>query len=181
MLAFARQGDTVVVHSMDRLAPAERASLLAFPTTYDELIRHYTFSEFDLASIQQGTVKASLMLRKLGSYPRHSSLALALRELEVATSFRCSAMDYLLLRTSMSSSDTFREVRFIVLPPRLLKFVFTDLRLTWKSCCAIFSSPSPDNPLLHSVFGKVKTTVLPLAARIPRRSPMACIEPVFRL
>ena len=130
LLAFARQGDTVVVHSMERLAPAKRVSLLAFPTTYDELIRHYTFSEFDLASIQQGTVTASLMLRKLGSYPRHSSLALALRELEVATSFRCSAMDYLLLRTSMSSSDTFREVRFIELPPRLLKFVFTDLRLT---------------------------------------------------
>ena len=130
LLAFAREGDTVVVHSMDRLTPAERASLLAFPTTDDELIRHYTFSEFDLASIQQGTVTASLMLRKLGSYPRQSGLALALRELEVATSFRCSAMDYLLLRTSMSSSDTFRGVRFIVLPPRLLKFVFTDLRLT---------------------------------------------------
>ena len=35
------------------LTPAERASLLAFPTTDDELIRHYTFSEFDLASIRQ--------------------------------------------------------------------------------------------------------------------------------
>ena len=69
-------------------------------------------------------------MRELGSYPRQNGLALALRELEVATSFRCSAMDHLLLRTSMSSSDTFRAVRFIVLPPRLLKFVFTDLRLT---------------------------------------------------
>ena len=29
-----------------------RASLLAFATTDDELIRHYTFSEFDLASIK---------------------------------------------------------------------------------------------------------------------------------
>jgi TnpA family transposase len=31
----------------------ERASLLAFPTTDDELIRHYTFSEADLAAIRQ--------------------------------------------------------------------------------------------------------------------------------
>ena len=57
LLAFAREGDTVVVHSMDRLARnlddlrlivqklTKRASLLAFPTTDDELIRHYTFSE----------------------------------------------------------------------------------------------------------------------------------------
>ncbi len=33
------------------------------------------------ASIQQGTVNASLILRKLGSYPRQNSLALALREI----------------------------------------------------------------------------------------------------
>ena len=33
------------------------------------------------ASIQQGTVTTSLMLRKLGSYPRQNGLALALREL----------------------------------------------------------------------------------------------------
>jgi TnpA family transposase len=31
-------------------------------------------------SIQQGTVTASLILRKLGAYPRQNSLALALRE-----------------------------------------------------------------------------------------------------
>ncbi len=31
-------------------------------------------------SIKQGTVTASLMLRKLGSYPRQNGLALALRE-----------------------------------------------------------------------------------------------------
>ena len=35
------------------LTPTERASLLAFPTTDDELIRHYTFSEPDLAVIRQ--------------------------------------------------------------------------------------------------------------------------------
>ena len=33
------------------------------------------------ASIRQGTVTASLMLRKLGSYPRQNGLAVALREL----------------------------------------------------------------------------------------------------
>lgn len=33
-------------------------------------------------SIKQGTVTASLMLRKLGSYPRQNGLAVALRELE---------------------------------------------------------------------------------------------------
>jgi Tn3 transposase DDE domain len=33
------------------------------------------------SSIRQGTVTASLILRKLGSYPRQSGLALALREL----------------------------------------------------------------------------------------------------
>ena len=33
------------------------------------------------ASIQQGTVTASLMRRKLGSYPRQNGLAVALREL----------------------------------------------------------------------------------------------------
>ena len=33
------------------------------------------------ASIQQGTVTASLMLRKLGSYPRQNGLAVALRAL----------------------------------------------------------------------------------------------------
>ena len=35
------------------LTPAERASLLAFPVTDDELIRHYTFSEPDLSVIRQ--------------------------------------------------------------------------------------------------------------------------------
>lgn len=35
------------------LTPAERASLLAFPTSDDELIRHYTFTEPDLSAIRQ--------------------------------------------------------------------------------------------------------------------------------
>ena len=41
---------------------------------WDEILRLAT-------SIKQGTVTASLMLRKLGSYPRKNGLALALREL----------------------------------------------------------------------------------------------------
>ena len=35
------------------LTPAERDDLLAFPTTEEECIRHYTFSESDLAIIHQ--------------------------------------------------------------------------------------------------------------------------------
>lgn len=34
------------------LTPSERASLLAFPTTDDEFIYHYTFSEPDLSAIR---------------------------------------------------------------------------------------------------------------------------------
>jgi TnpA family transposase len=41
---------------------------------WDEILRM-------AASIRQGTVTASLMLRKLGSYPRQNGLAVALREL----------------------------------------------------------------------------------------------------
>ena len=41
------------------------------------------------ASIQQGTVTASLMLRKLGSYPRQNGLAVALQNW-AASSARCS-------------------------------------------------------------------------------------------
>ena len=43
-------------------------------THWDEILRLAT-------SIKQGTVTASLMLRKLGAYPRQNGLALALREL----------------------------------------------------------------------------------------------------
>ena len=35
------------------LTPSERTSLLAFPTSDDELIRHYTFTESDLSAIRQ--------------------------------------------------------------------------------------------------------------------------------
>ena len=48
----------------------QRAHLLA---QWDEVLRL-------AASIRNGTVTASLMLRKLGSYPRQNGLAVALRE-----------------------------------------------------------------------------------------------------
>ena len=35
------------------LTPADRTGLLAFPTTDDELIQHYTFAEPDLSVIRQ--------------------------------------------------------------------------------------------------------------------------------
>jgi TnpA family transposase len=50
---------------------------------WDEILRLAT-------SIKQGTVTASLMLRKLGSYPRQNGLVVALRELGRIASARCS-------------------------------------------------------------------------------------------
>jgi TnpA family transposase len=49
-------------------------SLKSIRTHWNEILRLAT-------SIKQGTVTASLMLRKLGSYPRQNGLAVALREL----------------------------------------------------------------------------------------------------
>jgi TnpA family transposase len=49
-------------------------NLSCIRTHWDEVLRL-------AASIKQGTVTASLMLRKLGSYPRQNGLAIALREL----------------------------------------------------------------------------------------------------
>lgn len=49
-------------------------NIKAIRTHWDEILRLAT-------SIKQGTVTASLMLRKLGSYPRQNGLAVALREL----------------------------------------------------------------------------------------------------
>ena len=48
-------------------------NLKAIPTDWNEILCL-------AASIKQGTVTASLMLRKLGSYPRQNGLAVALRE-----------------------------------------------------------------------------------------------------
>ena len=49
-------------------------NLKTIRTHWDEILRLAT-------SIRQGTVTASLMLRKLGSYPRQNGLAVAVREL----------------------------------------------------------------------------------------------------
>jgi hypothetical protein len=49
-------------------------NLKAIRTHWNDILRLAT-------SIKQGTVTASLMLRKLGSYPRQNGLAVALREL----------------------------------------------------------------------------------------------------
>jgi hypothetical protein len=51
-----------------------KIQLRSIEHNWDELLRLAT-------SIRNGTVTASRMLRKLGSYPRQNSLALALREL----------------------------------------------------------------------------------------------------
>lgn len=52
----------------------ERLKIKQIREHWDEILRLLT-------SIKQGTVTASLMLRKLGSYPRQNGLAVALREL----------------------------------------------------------------------------------------------------
>jgi len=52
----------------------DRLNIKAIRTHWEEILRLAT-------SIKQGTVTASLMLRKLGSYPRQNGLAVALREL----------------------------------------------------------------------------------------------------
>lgn len=70
---FIPKGDT----AYDALKPiisSDRLNIKAIRVHWDEILR--------LAiSIKQGTVTASLMLRKLGSYPRQNGLAVALREL----------------------------------------------------------------------------------------------------
>ena len=61
----------------DALKPmisSDRLNIKAIRAHWDEILRLVT-------SIKQGTVTASLMLRKLSSYPRQNGLAIALREL----------------------------------------------------------------------------------------------------
>ena len=70
---FIPKGDA----SYDALGPmisSDRLNIKHIRTHWDEILRLAT-------SIKQGTVTASLMLRKLGSYPRQNGLAVALREL----------------------------------------------------------------------------------------------------
>ncbi len=63
--------------SYDALRPtisSDKLNIKAIRAHWDEILRLAT-------SIKQGTVTASLMLRKLGSYPRQNGTAVALREL----------------------------------------------------------------------------------------------------
>ena len=53
---------------------SDKLNIKAIRAHWDEILRLAT-------SIKQGTVTASLMLRKLSSYPRQNGLAVALREL----------------------------------------------------------------------------------------------------
>ncbi len=70
---FIPKGDA----SYDALKPMvsnDRLNVKAIRAHWDDILRLAT-------SIKKGTVTASLMLRKLGSYPRQNGLAVALREL----------------------------------------------------------------------------------------------------
>jgi TnpA family transposase len=70
---YIPKGDT----AYDALKPmisSDRLNIKHIRAHWDEILRLAT-------SIKQGTVTASLMLRKLGSYPRQNGLAVALREL----------------------------------------------------------------------------------------------------
>jgi TnpA family transposase len=71
-----------------RLATIEKAtcypslqSLIAVSLNTKQIRTHWDETVRLATSIQQGTVTASLMLRKLGAYPRQNGLALSLREL----------------------------------------------------------------------------------------------------
>uniref|UniRef100_UPI003703C5CA Tn3 family transposase n=1 Tax=Citrobacter freundii TaxID=546 RepID=UPI003703C5CA len=71
---FIPKGDA----AYDALKPmisSDRLNIKQIRAHWDEILRLATSIK------QQGTVTASLMLRKLGSYPRQNGLAVALREL----------------------------------------------------------------------------------------------------
>ena len=70
---FIPKGDTTY-DSLKPMISSDRLNIKAIRAHWDEILRLAT-------SIKQGTVTASLMLRKLGSYPRQNGLAVALREL----------------------------------------------------------------------------------------------------
>ena len=70
---FIPHGD-VIYDGLKPMISGERLKIKQIRAHWDEILRLAT-------SIKQGTVTASLMLRKLGSYPRQNGLAVALREL----------------------------------------------------------------------------------------------------
>ena len=70
---FLPPGGTVY-DGLKQMLSNERLKIKQIRTHWDEILRLAT-------SIKLGTVTASLMLRKLESYPRQNGLAIALREL----------------------------------------------------------------------------------------------------
>jgi TnpA family transposase len=70
---FIPKGDNTY-EALKPLISADRLNIKAIRTHWNDILRLAT-------SIKQGTVTASLMLRKLGGYPRQNGLAVALREL----------------------------------------------------------------------------------------------------
>ncbi|RMR63868.1 Transposase, Tn3 family, partial [Pseudomonas savastanoi pv. fraxini] len=70
---FVPQGN-IDYDAIKPMISKEKLDIKAIRTHWDEILRLAT-------SIKQGTVTASLMLRKLGSYPRQNGLAVALREI----------------------------------------------------------------------------------------------------
>lgn len=70
---FIPKGDTAY-GALKPMISGDRLNIKQIRAHWDEILRLAT-------SIKQGTVTASLMLRKLGSYPRQNGLAVALREL----------------------------------------------------------------------------------------------------
>ena len=70
---FIPKGDAVY-DALKPMISSDRLNIKQIRAHWDEILRLAT-------SIKQGTVTASLMLRKLGSYPRQNGLAVALREL----------------------------------------------------------------------------------------------------
>ncbi|MCS1136270.1 Tn3 family transposase, partial [Escherichia coli] len=78
-LTYAKLSWLQAWHIRDETYSAALAELVnhqyrhAFAAHWDDILRL-------ASSIKQGTVTASLMLRKLGSYPRQNGLAVALRE-----------------------------------------------------------------------------------------------------
>lgn len=70
---FIPKGDAAY-DALKSMISSDKLNIKQIRTHWDEILRLAT-------SIKQGTVTASLMLRRLGSYPRQNGLAVALREL----------------------------------------------------------------------------------------------------
>jgi len=112
-------------------------------------------------SIKQGTVTASLMLRKLGSYPRQNGLAVALRELGRIERTLFS-MDWL------QSVELRRRVHAGLNPPP----AFSGVTSGWMRAVPEPAAPGPAShrPRRHSLMSYRRTSV-PTGGSGPRLSP----------